>query len=124
MAIGFFLYSAIFSALVYSSGAYFKKDSKSPYFPLEVDPAKNYIVILYWVGYMWSVRYALALCQFVISSCCCMWYYSHQGYPLEGSIKRSFHIGFTTSFGSLLFGSLVMFILYLLKKLLGFYYVI
>lgn len=53
-----------------------------------------------------------------------MWYYSHQQYDNSHSIIKSFCRGFTTSFGSLLLGSLILAIVWTIKFILEFLHVI
>ncbi|CAD8090823.1 unnamed protein product [Paramecium sonneborni] len=118
LGLGFFIYWIIFSALIYSTSSDLNKSQYSPYVELQWDAKTGWQLAIYFFGLIWNICFALSLCQFVISSCCCMWYYSHIGYPLKSSILKSFCRGFTTNFGSLLFGSLILAIVWTIKFIL------
>lgn len=60
-------------------------------------------------GTLWVNAFLSAMGIFVISSSCCMWYYSHgPGQELSLPIFRSYKMIFRYHFGSLAFGSFIL----------------
>lgn len=60
---------------------------------------------------------AISICQFVIASTAAYWYFSHLGHS-NFPLIRSFCRAFTYQLGSLVFGSLVLCIVWTLQILL------
>jgi hypothetical protein len=67
-------------------------------------------------GTLWSNAMIQAIGIFVISSACCMWYYSHgPGQSLDSPIFRSYKMVFRYHFGSLAFGSFILALVQMLQ---------
>lgn len=109
LALGF--WGACLIVMVYLvSAASFSSDSGSyfTYIGNYGDPAliRLYCFIF---GTLWMAAFISAMGTFVISSACCMWYYSHgPGQELDWPIARSYKMIFRYHFGSLAFGSFIL----------------
>jgi uncharacterized membrane protein len=89
-----------------------------PFAAIRWDTKNRYELLAYLFGLFWNCELAIAFCQFVIASACCMWYFSHMGNELSSPISKSVVRGLCHHLGSLLLGSLILAIVQIVKFLL------
>ncbi|CAD8204469.1 unnamed protein product [Paramecium octaurelia] len=116
--IGVMAYWVIFSALIFSTTSNEITTKNNPYVILNMDRITFCEILLYLFGMGWSVCFLNALTQFVICTCCCYWYYSHQGCSRKGTIKKGFRNGLTKNLGSLLYGGAILSFVWVIKYIL------
>eukprot|EP00828_Plagiopyla_frontata_P009593 TRINITY_DN1495_c0_g1_i2.p1 TRINITY_DN1495_c0_g1~~TRINITY_DN1495_c0_g1_i2.p1 ORF type:complete len:641 (+),score=63.83 TRINITY_DN1495_c0_g1_i2:43-1923(+) len=79
----------------------------------------NYCLIYYVFGGLWKNAFIMALCQFIIGSSVCIWYFSKgQGQTCHKPISRSLYRAFRYHLGSLAFGSLILAIVQFIRLVL------
>lgn len=105
--LAFFGFWLVASVYIYSSGDVTKSED-TPYFAVNWNNQNRYSLILYLFGLFWNCEFAIAFCQFIISSAACMWYFSHMGAQLSSPICRSISRALCHHIGSLLLGSLIL----------------
>ncbi|CAK56887.1 unnamed protein product (macronuclear) [Paramecium tetraurelia] len=117
--IGVMAYWVVFSALIFSATSNENKTQNNPYVILYMDIKTFWQIALYLFGMGWNVCFLNALTQFVICTCCCYWYYSHQGCSRKGTIKKGFRNGLTKNLGSLLYGGVILSFMWLIKFIIS-----
>ncbi|EGR30686.1 solute carrier family 44 protein member 2, putative, partial [Ichthyophthirius multifiliis] len=122
LSIFVFLYFAFWTYIVlhiFSSGK-IKNNEISPLPQLELNSITKFQIFYYIFGLFWNIELSIAVCQLTIASAACMWYFSHRPYcQTQNSVLKSFTRAMTFHFGSVLFGSLIISIVQLIKFLVN-----
>lgn len=109
----FWIYSSIY---IFSCGEV-KQCGKSPYACIDWEVGVKRSLGFFLFGLFWNCEVAISICQFVIASTAAYWYFSHLGnatFPLAKSFCRAL----TLQLGSIVFGSLILCIVWMLQIML------
>ena len=61
---------------LYSSGTWQEKGNGLPFGEMKWDEGIRNLILYHCFALLWNVNFILAFCSFVLSSSCCLWYFS------------------------------------------------
>lgn len=113
----YLVFSIYFACLIYSTSSESHKPiAIQPYIEFGWDNKTGWQLCIYIFGLVWSICFVIGLCQFTISSLCCIWFYRKQNFPGEASMKTVFRNALTKSLGSILLGSFILAAVWIIYK--------
>ncbi len=111
----FFVFWIAVSIFIFSAGT-IGQCKGSPYACIDWDVGVKRSLGFYFFGLFWNCEVAIGMCQFVIASTTCYWYFSHlNGRDTQSPVCKSFCRALIYHLGSIAFGALVLCILFLLQ---------
>ncbi|CAD8074823.1 unnamed protein product [Paramecium primaurelia] len=99
----FWIYSTTY-LMSYGSPEY----NKTPFPEIDLNSGVIGMIIGNSVAFYWNCQFAMAFSQYVVASCCCMWYFHHMGVNLHRPVFKSIKRGLMHHSGSLALGSLIL----------------
>lgn len=112
--VGFFIFWVFSSSYLLACGEPSFNPS-APFPTVTLDSGVGWMLAGNFIGFYWNCNFAMAFCQYVIASSCCMWYFHHMGAPLHHPVTKSVLRGLLHHSGSLALGSLILTIVALIR---------
>ena len=111
-----YIYWSLACIFIYSCGEVKKREGSNPFASVEwTNSERNAFYFEFW-GVLWSNAFLLSLCQFILASSVCIWYFAQNTdsaaqQPVQTSIYRAFRY----HLGSLAFGSFILAVIWTIK---------
>ncbi|CAD8075354.1 unnamed protein product [Paramecium sonneborni] len=100
----FWIYSTTY-LLSYGTSIY---QQLSPFPTIDLNSGVIGMIVGNSIAFYWNCQFAMAFSQYVVASCCCMWYFHHMGVNLHRPVFKSIKRGLMHHSGSLALGSLIL----------------
>ena len=115
VSVGVFAFWIFALVYLYSSGTLQHQDNSSAVAKIQFDPLLKNALWFEFLGIIWIDCFKVALIQFIISFACFVWYFTTDKNYIDHPIWRGVKNGIFYHIGSLAFGSLVLFLVILIK---------
>ncbi|KAM3144620.1 hypothetical protein pb186bvf_003227 [Paramecium bursaria] len=115
IVIVFLVYWLFSSTYILATGTAYYSTSAQPFPGISVEAGTGWMMAGNFFSFYWNSQFAMAFCQYVIASCCSMWYFHHMGVALHHPVSKSVIRGMVHHSGSIALGSFILMLVNLVK---------